>query len=85
MFENNQFLNSIGQSFSILFFFGIFIGICLAAASLIVVPITLLWSICTGQSYSTVCDSSDILYKLNKIGKWTFAVIVGLYLLTLLF
>jgi hypothetical protein len=61
--------------------FGIFIFLCLAAFSVAITPLTFIWSICTGQSYSQVCDSSDTLYKLNVLGVWSIATIIGFLLI----
>lgn len=60
----------------ILLFSGLFITIALIGAS--VVPLTWIWGILTGQSYERVCDNSEIVYRLNQIGKWTLLVLIAL-------
>ena len=32
----------------------------------------------TGRSYNLVMDSSNLLYKLNKLGQWTIVFVAGL-------
>ena len=54
----------------------IFIGI--AILSIIIVPITMIYSKMTGRSYNLVMDSSNLLYKLNKLGQWTIEFVAGL-------
>lgn len=63
----------------ILLFSGLFITIALIGAS--VVPLTWIWGILTGQSYERVCDNSEIVYRLNQIGKWTLLVLIALLIL----
>jgi len=64
-------------------FFLIFSGLFLAVAicSAAVVPLTWFWGLLTGQSYDRVCDNSEIVYKLNQLGKWTiFAGVAILFI-----
>lgn len=63
----------------IIFFSGLFITIALIGAS--VVPLTWIWGLLTGQSYDRVCDNSEIIYRLNQIGKWTLLVLIALLIL----
>ena len=63
----------------ILLFSGLFVTIALIGAS--VVPLTWIWGILTGQSYERVCDNSEIVYRLNQIGKWTLLVLIALLIL----
>lgn len=37
--------------------------------SIFIVPLTWLYAQITGQSYSFICDQSELLYRLNKYGK----------------
>lgn len=50
----------------------------LAILSIIAVPITYFYSLTTGQSYSQVCDSSNIIYNLNRIGKYSFIILLSI-------
>jgi hypothetical protein len=61
---------------------GLFITIALIGAS--IVPLTWLYGIITGQSYERVCDNSEILYQLNRIGKWTIIILIGILLIKLI-
>lgn len=64
-------------------FFLIFSGLFLAVAicSAAVVPLTWFWGLLTDQSYDRVCDNSEIVYKLNQLGKWTiFAGVAILFI-----
>jgi hypothetical protein len=63
----------------ILAFSGLFITIALIGAS--VVPLTWIWGLLTGQSYERVCDNSEIIYRLNQIGKWTLLVLIALLII----
>lgn len=63
----------------ILLFSGLFVTIALIGAS--VVPLTWIWGLLTGQSYERVCDNSEIVYRLNQIGKWTLLVLIALLIL----
>jgi hypothetical protein len=46
----------------------------LAIFSVLIVPLTWIYSFVMGQSYSYTIDQSDILYKLNKFGQWSFVI-----------
>jgi hypothetical protein len=63
----------------ILLFSGLFITIALTGAS--IVPLTWIWGLLTGQSYERVCDNSEILYQLNRIGKWTILLLIALFII----
>ena len=63
----------------ILVFSGLFVTIALIGAS--VVPLTWIWGLLTGQSYERVCDNSEIVYKLNQIGKWTLLILIALLII----
>jgi len=51
--------------------------ICLASVSAITVPITYLMALISGETYDRICDNSEIVYQLNRIGKWTILVLIG--------
>ena len=53
-------------------------GIAVAVVGASIVPLTFIWGLLTGQSYARVCDNSEILYRLNQVGKWTLTVAVGI-------
>lgn len=55
--------------------------IAIACVSVLIVPITWIFGIVTGQSYDRVCDNSEIIYNLNKIGKWTLVIGIGIGIL----
>jgi hypothetical protein len=63
----------------ILIFSGLFVTIALIGAS--VVPLTWIWGLLTGQSYERVCDNSEIVYRLNQIGKWTLLIYIALLII----
>jgi len=46
----------------------------LAIFSMLIVPLTWIYAFVMGQSYSYTIDQSDILYKLNKFGQWSFVI-----------
>lgn len=48
--------------------------------SVLVVPITWVFALATGQTYDRICDNSEILYRLNQIGKWSLVFCVGIFL-----
>jgi hypothetical protein len=82
MFKN---IPSLNTSLSLLvllvigvlvFFSSIFIA--LAILSMAIVPLTWLWGLVTGQTYDRVCDNSELVYKLNKFGKISLSVGIGL-------
>lgn len=51
------------------------------SVSIVVLSLTFLFSLITGQSYDKVCDSSEILFQLNKYGKWGLVLGAGLLIL----
>ena len=57
----------------------VFVSVALIAAA--IVPLTWVYGLITGQTYDRVCDNSQILYRLNQIGKWT--IVIGTALLIL--
>lgn len=63
----------------ILIFSTVFVSVALIAAA--IVPLTWVYGLITGQTYDRVCDNSQILYRLNQIGKWT--IVIGTALLIL--
>jgi len=67
----------------ILMLIGIIVGIPIIIGiivmSICIVPVTWAYSLAIGESYNSVCDSSNFLYKLNKLGKYSiFIGLVGL-------
>ena len=55
----------------------IVIGLCIIGA--LIVPLTALYGVATDQSYARVCDNSEILYRLNQIGKFTLVIGLALF------
>jgi len=89
MFNNNN-IPTLNRALSLLIIFvlailvlfsGFFIALAILSAS--IVPLTWIWGLLTGQSYDRVCDNSEIVYKLNQLGKWT--IVIGLSLLLVYF
>mgnify|MGYP006883155976 CR=1 FL=1 len=58
--------------------------IALAYGCLIVTALTWVYSLITNQDYYFVCDQSEILYKINQVGKWT-GVVTGLFIIFWIF
>lgn len=88
MFRNN--IPNLNQALSFLIvlvlllvvvFSGVFLSVAIAAAA--IVPLTWIWGFLTGQSYDRVCDNSEIIYRLNQLGKWT--IVIGLAILFVYF
>jgi hypothetical protein len=65
--------------------FGGIILIAIALMSALIVPLTFLWGLITGQSYDRVCDNSEFIYRLNQYGKWSLLIVFGIALMFLLF
>lgn len=61
--------------------FGGIILIAIALISALIVPLTFLWGLITGQSYDRVCDNSEFIYRLNQYGKWALIIGAGLALI----
>jgi hypothetical protein len=61
----------------------VLVALCLVGA--LIVPLTYIWGLMTNQSYDRVCDTSEIVYKLNQVGKWTLLVSVGIFIIWLVF
>ncbi len=59
--------------------FNFFIGI--VVISMLITPLTYLYSKIVGKSYSQVIDSSNVLYKLNIYGQWALISAIGLVIL----
>lgn len=90
MFNSN--FSTLNRSLSLLIMFilliiilfsGLFIALAIAAAA--IVPLTWIWGLLTGQSYDRVCDNSEIVYKLNQLGKWTIAIGLAILLIYLIY
>ena len=62
---------------------GLFLSVAIFSAA--VVPLTWMWGLITGQSYDRVCDNSEVIYKLNKIGQWTIVIGIAICLIVLVF
>ena len=62
---------------------GLFLSVAIFSAA--VVPLTWIWGLITGQSYDRVCDNSEVIYKLNQIGKWTIVIGIAICLMGLVF
>lgn len=67
----------------ILFVFTSF-AIAIAVIAALIVPVTFLYGLATRQSYNRVCDNSEIIYQLNRIGKWTIVSLIGIGVIYLL-
>jgi len=72
----NKILNLI---YSVILLFIMFVLPGLIFISLLIVPGTYLWAHLNGQSYSSLCDSDNYLYRLNQFGKlmWLVAACVS--------
>jgi hypothetical protein len=77
----NQKIPTLGNIFSLLILLfivililgaGVFLSIAILSAG--IVPLTWIWGLISGQSYDRVCDNSEVLYRLNQIGKWTIVI-----------
>ncbi len=55
-------------------------AVVILAMSILVVPVTWIFGLVTGQSYDRVCDNSEIVYQLNRIGKWTILFSFGAFM-----
>ena len=66
-----------------LLFSGLFVAVAVLSAA--IVPLTRIWGLLTGQTYDRVCDNSEVVYKLNQIGKWTIVIGLSIGLLILLY
>lgn len=60
----------------------IFVGLILIAFA--VCPLTFIYGLITDQSYNSLLDRSETLYKLNKLAYIAFAIIVALLAFKLL-
>ena len=84
-----QYLNSLLKLIVFLmliaFIFAIKIFIGLAILSILIVPLTFIYSLTSGRSYNSIIDSSNILYKLNKFGQWSMIVSLAILLFYFIF
>lgn len=84
-----QYLNSLLKLIVFLmliaFIFAIKIFIGLAILSILIVPLTFIYSLTSGRSYNSIIDSSNILYKLNKFGQWSMIVSSAILLFYFIF
>ena len=83
-------MNSIKNYIGILFLmlimalaFGGVVLLTIAIVGALIVPLTYIWGLITGQSYERVCDNSEIVYKLNQVGKWTLIISIGMLIIWL--
>lgn len=61
--------------FGILLLFLFFqVTISLIFLSMAIVPLTWIYSQLIGQSYNYTIDQSEVLYKLNVVGKWCLII-----------
>jgi len=88
--SNNNYMDSIKNYIGILFLmlilalvFGGVVLLALAIVGALIVPLTYVWGLITGQSYDRVCDNSEIVYKLNQVGKWTLVISLGMLIIWL--
>jgi len=91
MFNQNR-IPTLGKTVSIILIVllvlflissGLFLSVAIFSAA--VVPLTWVWGLITGQSYDRVCDNSEIIYRLNQIGKWTITIGLAIALIGLVF
>lgn len=78
--------NYIGILFLMLILALVFGGVVLLALAIVgslIVPLTYVWGLITGQSYDRVCDNSEIVYKLNQVCKWTLVISLGMLIIWL--
>lgn len=80
-FSFSQLMASAGSLLILLIIIVALIGgsifLAIGILGLAIVPLTGLWGLLTGQSYARVCDNSEIIYRLNNIGKWAWAIAIG--------
>lgn len=74
----NRLLSFIGILAIFFLFFAINLLFGIWIISLMIVPITWLWSKLIGKNYYVVIDSSNMLYKLNVFGQWAWLISIGL-------
>jgi hypothetical protein len=84
MFNQNN-IPTFGKTASFLVLFAVAVFLITALFAAVLTPLTFLWSVITGKSYSAVCDSSEFIYKMNQLGIWTLAFLAGLAILLMLF
>lgn len=80
----DKFLKLFGTIMLLMLFLAINVFIAMSILSVLIVPITFLYSKFIGRSYNSVIDSSNMLYKLNKFGQWTLVISLAITLLVLL-
>ena len=73
-------LRLLGVILIILAIFAIQAFIAFVILSMLIVPITWIYSKFVGRSYNSVIDSSNMLYKLNIVGQWALAIGITLTL-----
>jgi hypothetical protein len=60
----------------VLILFGMSALIFISVISSLIVPLTYIWSLVSGQSYEMACHSSDFVWKMNQWGKISLSLIV---------
>lgn len=78
-------LKIIGILIIVMLFFAIKVFIGLAILSLAIVPITGIYCLIAGRSYSSVIDSNGVVYMLNKMGQYSYLGLAGLIIFYLFF
>jgi len=81
----DRFLKLFGIVMFLTLIFAINIFIILSILSILIVPITLTYSIIIGRSYNSVIDSSNMLYRLNKFGQWGLLIAGTITILILVY
>ena len=83
MFIIDRLLRMIGTLGILALILALPILVGLVILSLIVTPLTLVYSFATERSYNSVIDSSYTLYRLNKIGQYGYFCIICLFVFKL--
>lgn len=82
---NYQNLPSLKNTATIVVLLVLTIGFAIAVFAAAIVPLTWVFGIINGRGYSQTCDVSETLFKLNQLGRWTWAVLLGLTIIYHLF
>lgn len=80
MLTLERLLRFLGILLAIIAIFAIQVFIAFAILSMLIVPITWVYSKVVGESYNSIIDRSNMLYKLNIFGQWSLAIggVIGL-------
>jgi len=82
---NYQNLPSFKNTATIVVLLLLLIGLALSVFAAAIVPLTWIYGLISGKGYSQICDTSETLFKLNQLGRWTWAVLLGLTIIYHLF